>query len=85
MDEDEFQFELWSRVTSNHMLLAADGFKQMALHASTGAEVGRMIHNIDMLLTEAQLWQPDGAEWPNANEHTAEIYDFNTKQKVNAP
>jgi hypothetical protein len=83
MDEDEFQFELWSRITSNHLLFAAEGFKQMALHASEGAEIGRMIHNIDMLLVEAQLWQPDGAEWPKG-ETTAEIYDFTTKQKVSS-
>jgi hypothetical protein len=83
MDEDEFQFELWSRITSNHLLFAAEGFKQMALHAAEGAEIGRMIHNIDMLLVEAQLWQPDGAEWPKS-ETTAEIYDFTTRMKVNA-
>jgi hypothetical protein len=82
MDEDEIQFEMWSRVTSNHLLLAADGFKQMALHAAEGCEVGRIIHNIDMLLVEAQLWQPDGAEWPKS-ETTAEIYDFTTRMKVN--
>jgi hypothetical protein len=83
MDEDEIQFEMWCRVTSNHMLLAADGFKQMALHCPEGSEVGRMIHNIDMLVAEAQLWQPDGAEWP-ASDTTAEIFDFHTRQKVNA-
>jgi hypothetical protein len=82
MDEDEINFEMWCRVTSNNMLLAADGFKQMALHAPEGAEVGRMIHNTDMLVAEAQLWQPDGAEWPKSDT-TAEIYDFHTKQKVN--
>jgi hypothetical protein len=84
MDEDDIQFEMWSRVTSNHMLLAADGFKQMALHCPEGSEVGRMIHNIDMLVAEAQLWQPDGAEWPKGNDHTAEIYDFATRQRVNS-
>jgi hypothetical protein len=83
MDEDEIQFEMWCRVTSNHMLLAADGFRQMAFHAPEGSEVGRMIQNIDMLLLESQLWQPDGAEWPKS-ETTAEIYDFTTKQRINA-
>jgi hypothetical protein len=83
MDEDEVQFEMWSRITANHMLFAADGFKQMALHCPEGCEVGRMIYNIDMLVAEAELWQPDGAEWPQG-EHTAEIYDFATKMKVNA-
>jgi hypothetical protein len=85
MDEDEVQYLLWSRVFANHMLLGAEASKQMALHAPEGAEVGRMIFNIDMLVQEAQLWQPDGAEWPKGDEHTAVIYDFNTKQKVNAP
>jgi regulator of sirC expression with transglutaminase-like and TPR domain len=84
MDDDEVQFEMWSRVTSNHMLFAAEGFRQMCFHAPEGAEIGRMIQNIDMLLLEAQLWQPDGAEWPKAGEQTAEIYDFTTKQRINA-
>jgi hypothetical protein len=83
MDEDTFEYELWIRATVNHLLQAADGFRQMALHCPEGTEVGRMIHNIDMLLVEAQLWQPDGADWPKG-EATAEIYDFNTKQKVNS-
>jgi hypothetical protein len=83
MDEDDIQYEMWCRVTSNHMLLAADGFRQMALHCPEGTEVGRMIQNIDMLLLEAQLWQPDGGEWPKS-ETTAEIYDFTTKQRINA-
>jgi hypothetical protein len=82
MDDDEVQFEMWCRVTSNHLLFAAEGFKQMALHAPEGVEIGRMIHNIDMLLLEAELWQPDGAEWPKS-ETTAEIYDFTTRMKVN--
>jgi hypothetical protein len=81
MDE-ELNYELWIRATCNHLLQAADGFRQMALHSPEGEPVGRMIHNIDMLLAEAQLWQPDGAEWPKS-ETTAEIYDFHTKQKVN--
>jgi hypothetical protein len=84
MEEDDVQFDMWSRVTSNHLLFAADGFKQMALHAPEGCEIGRMIYNIDMLVAEAQLWQPDGAEWPKNDEKTAEIYDFATKMKVNA-
>jgi hypothetical protein len=83
MDEDDVQFDLWSRITSNHLLMAAEGFKQMALHCPEGSEAGRMIHNIDMLLVEAQLWQPDGAAWPKSDT-TAEIYDFATRQKVNS-
>jgi hypothetical protein len=85
MDEDEAEYALWIRATCNHLLQAADGFRQMAFHCPEGSEVGRMIYNIDMLLAEAQLWQPDGTEWPEANEQTAVIYDFATKQKVNAP
>jgi hypothetical protein len=83
MDEDDgVQFEIWSRITSNHLLRAADGFREMALLAPEGAEVGRMIHNIDMLLAEAELWQPDGTDWPNGDD-TAIVIDFLTRTKVN--
>jgi hypothetical protein len=82
MDEDEEQFDIWRRITSNHLLRAADGFREMALSAPEGAEVGRMIHNIDMLLAEAELWQPDGTNWPKGDK-TADVIDFHTRQKVN--
>lgn len=84
MDDNEAQFENWKRLAVNHLLGAADSFKEMILLASTGVEVGRMIHNIDMLVGEAADWMPDGCEWPKDENGTPSIItiDFQRRCRI---
>jgi hypothetical protein len=82
--DDEDQFENWRRITVNHLLGAADGFREMILHASTGTVIGDMMHNIDMLLGEAETWMPDGHEWPVDENETQKVIavDFHTRRRI---
>jgi hypothetical protein len=79
MDGEE-EYDLWRREYANLLLRAYQAVEQMQLAAPEDANPEWYYSRMAWCQREADEVWPSEHSWPR---YEAEIYDFNTKQKVN--